>query len=197
MVNVTLVATFYNVPPLLPAAVEFRPKKVILLVNSMKGEVRRNIETARKALGRLIEVESVRVPTDDVYAIARRVVKIIDKEATKDNRVIVNVSGGWRLGTNGVLYGCYARSDRIFKIVSNTPPENRIMELPKLSYNLSTVKRDVLSKAAQRGSKSISQLAKEMRRTRGMVYQHLRELKGMGYIDNDFNITDAGRLALL
>jgi hypothetical protein len=30
-----------------------------------------------------------------------------------------------------------------------------------------------------------------------MVYQHLRELKDAGYVDESFNITDAGRLALL
>ncbi len=196
MVNITLVATFYNVKPLLPAVVEFSPKKVILLVNSMSGEVRANIETLKKALGKLTVVEPIRVPTDDVYAIAKKVVELIDTEA-KENKVVVNISGGWRLGTNGVLYGCYARSDRIYKIVSNRMKDNEISELPKLSYNLSTVKRDVLAKVEKRGTRSISQLAKEMHRTRGMVYQHIRELKDMGYVDNDFNITDAGRLALL
>ena len=30
-----------------------------------------------------------------------------------------------------------------------------------------------------------------------MIYQHLRELREQGYVDDDFNITDAGRLALL
>lgn len=197
MVNVTLIATFYNLPPLLPAAVEFRPKKVVLLVNSTNAELKKNIENAKKALGNLVEVESVKVPSEDIYAIAKRVVEIIDREITKENRVIVNVSGGWRLGTNGVLYGCYARPDRIYKIVSNAPFDNKLSELPKLGYNLSTVKREVLAEVAQKGDKSISQIAVEMRRTRGIVYQHLRELKDMGYIDKDFNITDAGRLALL
>jgi DNA-binding transcriptional ArsR family regulator len=40
-------------------------------------------------------------------------------------------------------------------------------------------------------------MAKELRKTRGMLYQHLKELKEGGYVDDDFRITDAGRLALL
>jgi hypothetical protein len=36
-----------------------------------------------------------------------------------------------------------------------------------------------------------------MHRTRGMIYQHLKELKDGGYLDDDYNITDAGKLALL
>ena len=55
----------------------------------------------------------------------------------------------------------------------------------------------LLEKVENRGNKSISEIAKELKKTRGMLYQHLRELQDGGYVDDEFKITDAGRLALL
>ena len=55
----------------------------------------------------------------------------------------------------------------------------------------------VLEKIAQSEKKSVAQIAKELKKTRGMIYQHLRELRDTGYIDEKFSITEAGRLALL
>ena len=87
--------------------------------------------------------------------------------------------------------------DRIFKIVTNKTNVNELSELPKLNYNLSTAKREVLTRIVKKDGKPVAQIAKEIGRTKGMVYQHLRELKDAGYVDESFNITDAGRLALL
>ncbi len=83
------------------------------------------------------------------------------------------------------------------EIVTNSIPGNGLLKLPKLSYNLTEAKRSVLEKIAQSEKKSVAQIAKELKKTRGMIYQHLRELRDMRYIDEKFNITEAGRLALL
>ena len=79
------------------------------------------------------------------------------------------------------------------EIVTNSIPGNGLLKLPKLSYNLTEAKRAVLEKIAQSEKKSVAQLAKELKKTRGMIYQHLRELRDPGYIDEKFNITEAGR----
>ena len=50
---------------------------------------------------------------------------------------------------------------------------------------------------AKRNGKPISAIALKLNRTRGMLYQHLKELKELGYVDEKFEITLAGRLALL
>jgi len=39
-------------------------------------------------------------------------------------------------------------------------------------------------------------MAKELKKARSMIYQHLCELKDTGYIDEKFNITEAGRMVL-
>ncbi|MBN2122449.1 ArsR family transcriptional regulator [Candidatus Micrarchaeota archaeon] len=71
------------------------------------------------------------------------------------------------------------------------------MDLPKLSHGLTKPKVELLEELGKRNGKPISEIAEEMGKTRGMLYQHLKELKEMGYVDGKFYITDAGRLALL
>lgn len=197
MVNITLIATFYSAGPLMPAALAFSPKKIILIVDTMNQEIRSNISAVEKTFGSIATIEVVKVKKDEIYDPAKKVVGIIDREASPNNRIVVNVSGGWKTLTNGVLYGCYARPDRVYRIINNKTDKKGISELPKLGYNISAAKKEVILKIVERDNKTVAQIAKELRRTRGMVYQHLRELREAGYVDDEFNITDAGRLALL
>jgi hypothetical protein len=46
--DVTLIATFYSVEPLMPAALAFQPKKIILLVNKLEGDAEQNIEKVKR-----------------------------------------------------------------------------------------------------------------------------------------------------
>ena len=62
---------------------------------------------------------------------------------------------------------------------------------------IDTAKRELLEEIAKRGDKSIPEIADALDKTKGMVYQHLKELKDNGYVDEKFYITDAGRMALL
>ena len=59
------------------------------------------------------------------------------------------------------------------------------------------VKVELLEEISKRAGKPISKIANKLEKTRGMVYQHLKELKDNGYVDEKFNITNAGRMALL
>lgn len=193
-----LIATFYNVEPFMPAALKYPSRKIVLIVNKTDAKVRKNIEKIEEFFGRFTEVERVEIREDtEVLEIARKTVEIIDKESRPNVRIVVNISGGVRQLATGVLYGCYARSKEVHRIVSNSADMKSVIELPKLRYNLGAAKYEVLKKIASRGNKSVNEIAKELKKTRGMLYQHLRELGDGGYVDDDFRITDAGRLALL
>jgi CRISPR locus-related DNA-binding protein len=143
-----------------------------------------------------VEVKAIKMPQDDIVGFASKMVEILDTEA-KNSMIVVSVGGGWRLATSGALYGCYARPDRLYKIVNNTLEGNKISELPKLGYNIGSQKERILEIIAEGKDKTVAQIASQLGKTRGMIYQHLRELREQGYVDDDFNITDAGRLALL
>lgn len=194
--DITLIATFWTVEPLMPAALTYQPKRMILLVNKLEGEATQNINKVKETFGKLVGVKAVKMPQDDIVGFATKVVEIIDTEP-KSSMIIVSVGGGHRMATSGALYGCYARPDRIYKIVNNTLQGNRVSELPKLGYNISTQKERILEMIAKGEDKTVAEIARQLQKTRGMIYQHLRELREQGYVDDDFNITDAGKLALL
>ncbi|MBI5227666.1 CRISPR locus-related DNA-binding protein [Candidatus Micrarchaeota archaeon] len=198
MPETVLIATFYSFQPFVAAAHSFSPSKMIVIIaeDSLKNEkVNQDLEKVRDVYGKIATIEMVKVIGSDLLAIAAKTVELI--EANRNNQIIVNVSGGWKLLAQGVLYGCYARKDLIDRIVCNNLENNSIVELPKLTFGLSSVKRELLEEISKRGNKSISKIADKLNKTRGMIYQHLKELKENGYVDDKFYITDAGRMALL
>ncbi len=199
--DITLIATFFSVEPFTPAAMKYLASKIILIVAASEDKntnekLNRNIAEVRRFFGKMSQVDVVKMESDDILDIAKKTVEIIDEEP-KDVGIVVNLSGGWRSLTNGVLYACYSRTERIEKIVTNRVDRTSLSELPKLQYNLGSTKHELLKRIAVKEHKSVSKLADDMKKTRGMLYQHLRELKTGGYLDDDFKITDAGRLALL
>ncbi|MEK6982066.1 MAG: CRISPR-associated CARF protein Csa3 [Candidatus Micrarchaeota archaeon] len=198
MTDTVLISTFYSFQPFVAAAHAFSPSKMILIVaeDSLKNEkVNQDISKVKEVYGKVSEIVIVKVKGSDFLEIASKTIELI--EENKENKIIVNVSGGWKLLAQGVLYGCYARPELVEKIICNNLENNSIIELPKLSFGLSSIKRELLEEISKRGNKSISDIAKKLERTRGMLYQHLKELKDNGYVDKEFHITLAGKLALL
>ncbi|MDO8554670.1 MAG: CRISPR-associated CARF protein Csa3 [Candidatus Micrarchaeota archaeon] len=198
MPETVLIATFYSFQPFVAAAHAFSPSKMFILVaeDSLKNsKVGDDLGKVKDVYGKVAVIDIVKVPGSDLLGIASNTVELI--EANKDNRVIVNVSGGWKLLAQGVLYGCYARKDFIDKIVCNNLEDNSVVELPKLTFGLSSTKRELLEQIANRKGKSIADIAEKLDRTRGMLYQHLKELREAGYVDDKFEITLSGRMALL
>jgi len=201
MVDTTLICTYFSFEPIVASATQYSPKKMILLVakNSLKRpEVKENIEKAKTTYKNIAPVSVMETDESDLLITAGDTVKAIESEYNQGNRVIVNVSGGWKLLAQGALYGCYAREGMVDKIICNDlAADGKIVELPKLSFGLSSIKRGLLEEIADRKARSISEIAKKLDKTRGMVYQHLKELRSVGYVDEKFEITLAGRLALL
>lgn len=192
----TLISTFYSYLPVEAAIYAFSPSKIILVAdaNSLKKkDVKEALQKVKATYGHLAKIEVVEVPGSNLLAIAKKTIELIENE----DKPIVNVSGGWKLLAQGVIYGCYARAEYVSKILCNDIERNTPVELPKLTYGLSEPKKQLLKELADRKGRTIAQIAEKLNRTRGMLYQHLKELKESGYVDEDFQITDAGRLALL
>ncbi len=218
MNETVLISTFYSFQPLVASAHAFSPKKIILILaeDSLKNEkVSQDIEKVKDVYGKVAVIEIIKVKGADLLDVAEKTVDLLEKLKEELNRgspdskllknanrfsndkLIVNVSGGWKLLSQGVMYGCYARPELVSKIICNSIEDNSIVELPKLGFGLSTAKRELLEEISKRNGKSISEIAQKMEKTRGMLYQHLKELKESGYVDEKFEITLAGRMGLL
>ncbi|MCD4704209.1 MAG: winged helix-turn-helix transcriptional regulator [Methanosarcinaceae archaeon] len=76
--------------------------------------------------------------------------------------------------------------------------DNSIIDFPILGFNISHTKKKILENIRS-GITSVNEIGKSVDISKGMAYNHLRELKAMGYItDNDgYTITDAGMIAVI
>jgi len=191
----TLIATFYSFEPFVAAAHAYSPGKIVLVIGKdSKKDIERHLEKVHELYGKVADIKEVEVDASDIFAVAKKTVELLEKS----NRAIVNVSGGWKLMAQGVLYGCYARPELVEKIVCNELPDiNRLVELPKLTFGLSQPKKELLEEIEKRNGKPIAEIAEKLGKTPGMLYQHLKELKEAGYVDEKFEITLAGRIAVL
>jgi len=194
--DTNLIATFYSFEPFVAAAHAYSPSRIQLIIakDSVKS-IEKHIAKVHELYGKVAEIKEIEVDQSDIFSVAKKTVELLEKNGGK---TIVNVSGGWKLMAQGVLYGCYARPALVEKIVCNELPDiNKLVELPKLTFGITQTKRELLGEIERRNGKSIAEIAGKLDKTPGMLYQHLKELKEGGYVDEKFKITLAGRVALL
>ncbi|MDK2938515.1 MAG: CRISPR-associated protein Csa3, partial [Methanolobus sp.] len=154
--------------------------------------------TLEATFGKVIEIKKEITSLYDPVRVAKDVVDIIEKEHALSRGVLINVSGGRKPQAFGALYGAFARSDMVKKVVYVTEEDNFMIEFPILSFNLSPTKKSILE-MIQNGTVAVENIAATVGISKGMTYNHLRELKTMGYVSDDsgYSLTDSGRLAVI
>ncbi|MBP1908577.1 CRISPR-associated CARF protein Csa3 [Methanolobus bombayensis] len=199
MNNSTLITTLYNLEPVLVCVTRLSPSKIIILTE--ENAVDRKVQaenTLEATFGKVIEIKKTITSLYDPVRVAKDVVDIIEKEHALGRGVLINVSGGRKPQAFGALYGAFARSDMVKKVVYVTEEDNFMIEFPILSFNLSPTKKMILE-IIQNGNVAVENIAATIGISKGMTYNHLRELKTMGYISDDggYSLTDSGRLAVI
>ncbi|AFV22371.1 transcriptional regulator [Methanolobus psychrophilus R15] len=199
MTDSTLITTLYNLEPVLICVTRLSPTKVIILTE--ENAVDRKVQaenTLEATFGKIIEVKKAITSLYDPVRVAKDVADIIEKEHALGKNVLINVSGGRKPQAFGTLFGAYARSDMVKKVVYVTEEDNFMIEFPILSFNLSPTKKVILE-LIQNGTSAVENIAANVGISKGMAYNHLRELKAMGYISDEggYSLTDSGRLAVI
>lgn len=198
MPKLTLISTIYALEPVIICVTRLSPSKILLLSEEGADEKKlRSEEMIEKTFKNALEVEKKDTALYDTVRVAKDVAELIEKEHDRGNQVIVNVSGGRKPQAFGALFGAYARNDMVQRIVYVTEEDSTMIDFPVLSFNLSETKKLILEEI-QKGVSSVTQIATTAGISKGMTYNHLRELKSMGYIadgDSGYIITDAGKIA--
>ncbi|KXS43921.1 MAG: transcriptional regulator [Methanolobus sp. T82-4] len=199
MNNSTLITTLYNIEPVLICVTRLSPSKIIILTedNAVDRKVQAE-NTIEATFGKIIEVKKAVTSLYDPVRVAKDVAGIIEKEHALGREVLINVSGGRKPQAFGALFGAYARSDMVKKVVYVTEEDNFMIEFPILSFNLSPTKKAILELILN-GTSAVENIAANVGISKGMAYNHLRELKAMGYISDDggYSLTDSGKLAVI
>jgi CRISPR-associated protein Csa3 len=198
MMTHTLISTIYSIEPVMFCITHFSPKKIVLLIDENPDEKQAEaIRMLNETVGRILEIQLKETAVYDVYKIAEDTVDVIWQEHEQKNRITVNVSGGRKPQALGALFGCYARPDEVEKIVYVTEEDKNVIELPILNFGISQTKRRILEEL-EKDQISVKDLSEKIGISRGMTYNHIRELRHMGFIDRDkLEITTAGKLAII
>jgi CRISPR-associated protein Csa3 len=194
----TLISTIYSLEPVMFCITHFSPKKIVLLMDKKPDSKQSEaVRMLNATLGTVLQIETKETSVYDVLTIAKDAVDAIEDEYGKKNEIIVNITGGRKPQALGALFGCYARHDMVNKIVYVTEEEKQIIELPILNFGISRTKKRILEQLEKEGT-SVRDLSDNIEISRGMTYNHIRELRAMGFIDQDkLKITTAGKLAII
>ncbi len=194
----TLISTIYSIEPIMVCITQFSCKKVVLLREEDAPQAKLQVEQIIKdTVGKFIEIETKITSLYDVVRIAQDTVDVIETERANNRNIFVNISGGRKPQALGALFGCYSRHGDIERIVYITEEDSQIIDLPILNFGLSATKRMVLEELKKDGE-SVKNLALKIGISRGMTYNHIRELREMGFIAPDqLKITTAGELAII
>ena len=194
----TLISTIYSIEPIMVCITQFSPKKVVLLREEDAPQAKIKVEQIiTETVGNFIDIETKITSLYDVVRIAQDTVDVIENEKANNRKLFVNISGGRKPQALGALFGCYARHGDIERIVYVTEEDSQTIDLPILNFGLSATKRMVLEELKKDG-KSVKNLAIKIGISRGMTYNHIRELREMGFISPDkLEITTAGELAII
>ncbi|MCK9151679.1 CRISPR-associated CARF protein Csa3 [Methanobacterium alcaliphilum] len=196
--DTTLISTIYSIEPVMICITQFSPKKVILLREDKAPDEKNKVEQIlADTVGKFIDIVPHETSLYDVVRVARDTADVIDEEKSHGRRVMVNISGGRKPQALGALFGCYARHRDVERIVYVTEEDSELIDLPILNFGISRTKKEVLEEL-KKGETSVKNLAVKIGISRGMTYNHIRELREMGFIAQDkLEITSAGELAVI
>jgi CRISPR-associated protein Csa3 len=196
--GMTLISTIYSLEPVMASITKFSPEKLVLLREEDAPE--KKVEAERmlmETVGKVIQIENKITSLYDVVKIAEDTADVIEKESAHGRGITVNISGGRKPQALGALFGCYARHRDVERIVYITEEDGEAIELPILNFGISKTKRMILEEM-EKGESSVKNLAIKIGISRGMTYNHVRELREMGFIAQDkLEITTAGQLAII
>lgn len=194
----SLISTIYSLEPVMACITHFSPNKLILLRE--EDAPAKKLESERmlkETVGKVMEIEPCLTSIYDVVKIAQDTADVIEKEAARGRKIIINISGGRKPQALGALFGCYSRHEEVERIVYVTEEDQEIIDLPILNFGISPTKRLILEEL-QEGEMSVKNLSVKVGISRGMTYNHIRELRDMGFIYHSrLEITSAGMLAII
>ena len=203
--NTTLICSFYSFQPVVASIHAFSPSRVIAVIaeGSLKKEpgVKEEYEKLVSVFGKVAQISKIEVDGTDIVEITKKTIELL--EADKSEKII-NISGGWKLLAQGLLYGCYARPSLVSRIVCNNldKGDESLVDLAKFTFDMSSSKRAILEtidalSGRGEGKLDVQDIAKKAEKSDVMIYQHLDNLKMMNYVDSNNRITSAGKVALL
>ncbi|MBR9700193.1 CRISPR locus-related DNA-binding protein [Candidatus Woesearchaeota archaeon] len=195
-----LIATLYVFEPIIASATKMSADRLILLIDKKPDKKQlESLEILKKSLGSVMEITTIETEVCDIVKVAKETVKIIDLLSDKDE-IYIDITAGRKTKALGLLFGSYARTDRVKRIMYVKEEDKSIISLPKLSYAITPGQNKIVHYLHKNSIVSMIDLANKIDISRAMLYKHIKELKDMDVIENTkdgLQLTDYGRIVVL
>lgn len=195
-----LIATLYVFEPIIAAATKISAERLYLLVDKEPDEKQKqSIEMIKKSLGTVLEIKTVDTDVYDIFEVAKESVRIIDLLSDKDE-IYVDITAGRKTKALGLLFGAYARCNRIKRIMYVKEEDKQIVTLPKLSYSITGGQQKIIEYLAKHPITSMTDFSEKVDVSKAMLYKHIKELKDMDILEetkDGLKLTDYGRISVL
>ena len=200
MSSKTLISTIYEGGAVNAAIIKFSPDRVILIgVDKSDPERKTKLKKAVEEIKnkyKTIEFEMLDTSIYDIPKIVDDVCKVIDKEHKQRNEITLHISEGRKTQSLGALFAGFIKKDKIKGVYYLIEETNKALPMPLLDFKLSPTKTFILKEIAS-GNKKVADIIKKSKKSKAMVYAHINELKKNGYLTENMEITDAGRICIL
>ena len=195
-----LLATIYVFEPIIASATKVGADRLILFVDKEPDEKQqKSLDVIKQSLGTVLEIKTVATDVYDIVDVAKEAVKVIDLLSDKDD-IYIDVTAGRKTKALGLMFGAYARINRIKRIMYVKEEDKSIVSLPRLSYSVTPGQHKIINYLLNHEVKSMSQFAQKIEVSQAMLYKHIRELKDMDIIEeakDGLKVTDYGRIVVL
>ncbi len=198
-----IISTIYEGYALKHAIPKLSPDKIILLIDEPPEERKKQrmysvIKSLKDFFKEAIEIETVKISPYNLSKIMGEVIKIIDREYKKNNKIIAHITEGRKITSLALLFAAYTRKEKIEKAYYITEEEHRLISLPLLDFQFNGTKRDLLNEVSKNNSEP-DKLMKKLKIGKSALYQNITELKKEGYLENnkELKITELGRIMIL
>jgi hypothetical protein len=159
------------------------------------------LKIIQSKVGDSADVEIIKVDGTDALSVAQELVSAIDSFDKKEDEICINVSSLKHTKTLGVIYGAYARSDKVKEIIYVNKEDRKIIKIPKLSLNLTKNQRKILLyfKQLQEGKQQATKrkVYDYFKIDKSSFYYIVNMLRDKGLLEPDNTVTEMGEVALL
>jgi len=201
--NIVVISTIYEGYAVKQAIAKLSPDKLILVTDEPKDKKKRDkmekvIKTIKEFFKETIFIEVIKIPSYNIPKIIEMIIKIIDKESKKENKILVHTTEGRKTISLGLLFAAYRRKEKVKGAYYITEEEHKLISLPLINFSLGESKKSLLKEIAK-GNGVVHDMGKKLKIKPSAIYQHVQELKREGYIENEggLKLTDLGRIMIL
>lgn len=192
----TLITTIHKGDAMNDAIRKFSPDKLLFIfpepVEKIKVEA---INRIKKDFKNLI-FENITTKTYDIARIASDVDKAIKKELKENNKVKIHISESRKPQALGAYFAGLLNKGHIDGVYYLEEEDGSVLTMPMLNFKLSKTKTFILNEI-NKGNKDIPSIVTKSKKQKSIIYQHVKVLKQDGYLNDDLELTDSGKIVIL